>query len=325
MRKILYLFITIIFLSLTSCGKQNFKIINMEEVDGVYQTTIDYDVSYINLNNYVESSSKFDVIYNNEVYSSKYELVFNLSDGDNEFIIKGNNNEIKINFFKNHLVNLDIKDKNGNILYKTDVITNVILDFDHVKQNINVPAGYDWDGSIKISLGGSNLYIDGLFQDINIVADTSMIPIFTPKEYEVNVSDELGRTESYVSKVKTGEEITFEIEGLPGYEFKGVYAKDELIEEGDVYHPDMGTEFVIKYEPINYHITYLYDDKEEVVDILYGNKIPEFTPTKKGHSFNGWRLNNQEFNDDVYKHLEDITLTGEFIPNKYVIYYTNIL
>lgn len=325
MRKILYLFITIIFLSLTSCGKQNFKIINMEEVDGVYQTTIDYDVSYINLNNYVESSSKFDVIYNNEVYSSKYELVFNLSDGDNEFIIKGNNNEIKINFFKNHLVNLDIKDKNGNILYKTDVITNVILDFDHVKQNINVPAGYDWDGSIKISLGGSNLYIDGLFQDINIVADTSMIPIFTPKEYEVNVSDELGSTESYVSKVKTGEEITFEIEGLPGYEFKGVYAKDELIEEGDVYHPDMGTEFVIKYEPINYHITYLYDDKEEVVDILYGNKIPEFTPTKKGHSFNGWRLNNQEFNDDVYKHLEDITLTGEFIPSKYVIYYTNIL
>ena len=150
MRKILYLFITIIFLSLTSCGKQNFKIINMEEVDGVYQTTIDYDVSYINLNNYVESSSKFDVIYNNEVYSSKYELVFNLSDGDNEFIIKGNNNEIKLNFFKNHLVNLDIKDENGNILYKTDVITNVILDFDHVKQNINVPAGYDWDGSIKI-------------------------------------------------------------------------------------------------------------------------------------------------------------------------------
>ena len=99
MRKILYLFITIIFLSLTSCGKQNFKIINMEEVDGVYQTTIDYDVSYINLNNYVESSSKFDVIYNNEVYSSKYELVFNLSDGNNEFIIKGNNNEIKLNFF----------------------------------------------------------------------------------------------------------------------------------------------------------------------------------------------------------------------------------
>lgn len=325
MRKIIYLSIAIVLLFLSSCGKQNFKIKNMECVNDVYQTTIDHDIAYINLNNYVESSSKFEVVYKNQVYSSQYELVFSLSDGDNEFIIRGRNNEIKLAFFKNHYVNLDIVDENGNLLYQMDTITNVILDFDHVKQNINVPAGYDWDGTIKISLGGSNLYIDGLFQNINITADTSMIPIFTPKEYEVNVSDEFGSTESYVSKVKTGEEITFEIEGLPGYEFKGVYAKDELIEEGSTYHPDMGTEFIIKYEPIKYQITYQYDNKEEVVDILYGNKIQEFIPVKTGHTFSGWTLNDKKFSDDIYMHTSNITLKGEFKANKYYIYYTNIL
>ena len=78
----------------------------------------------------------------------------------------------------------------------------------------------------------------------------SIIPIFEPLEYELNIEQSInnGSNQSFVTKVKTGDELTFEIEGVPGYEFIGVYAKDDLIEEGTTYHPDMGTEFIIKYQ-----------------------------------------------------------------------------
>lgn len=325
MKKLFFMLIVLVGF-LYGCTVQQLSIKNMEEIEGEYYTELPQDTIYIDLNNYVTCNTKYDVMYNGKAYSSDYELIFNLEDGENDFEIIGKNRTEILHFFKNHYVKLDFVDEFGNKLMEMDTITNVILDFNHVKQNMNVPAGYDWDGTVKISLGGSNLYVDGLFQNINITADMSIIPIFEPLEYDLNFEQNIGNgyNQSFITKVKTGDEISFEIEGVPGYEFIGVYAKDELIEEGTTYHPDMGTEFVIKYQPNVYEITYIYLDEEKRVPILYDSEIKEFIPKIQGYTFNGWLLNDTPFNDTIYTYTKSIELVADLTPNKYQIILSSV-
>ncbi|MBR6515240.1 MAG: InlB B-repeat-containing protein [Bacilli bacterium] len=324
MKKLLFILIGLVCF-LYGCTVQQISIKNMEKIEGEYYEDLPQDTIYIDLNNYVSCNTKYEVEYNGKTYSSDYELIFNLEDGENDFKIIGNKTTEVLHFFKNHYVKLDFIDEFGNPLMQMDTITNVVLDFNHVKQNMNVPAGYDWDGTVKISLGGSNLYVDGLFQNINITADMSIIPIFEPLEYELNIEQSInnGSNQSFVTKVKTGDELTFEIEGVPGYEFIGVYAKDDLIEEGTTYHPDMGTEFIIKYQPNVYEITYKYLNEEKRVPVLYDGEIKEFIPEIKGYTFNGWLFNGDSFSDKIYTYTESIELVADLTPNKYQIIFAN--
>ena len=106
MKKLFFMLIVLVGF-LYGCTVQQLSIKNMEEIEGEYYTELPQDTIYIDLNNYVNCNTKYDVMYNGKTYSSDYELIFNLEDGENDFEIIGKNRTEILHFFKNHYVKLD--------------------------------------------------------------------------------------------------------------------------------------------------------------------------------------------------------------------------
>ena len=81
MKKLFFMLIVLVGF-LYGCTVQQLSIKNMEEIEGEYYTELPQDTIYIDLNNYVTCNTKYDVMYNGKTYSSDYELIFNLEDGE---------------------------------------------------------------------------------------------------------------------------------------------------------------------------------------------------------------------------------------------------
>ena len=65
------------------------------------------------------------------------------------------------------------------------------------------------------------------------------------------------------------------------------------------------------------------DNTAKIVEITYNDIIEEFIPTKQGYTFTGWKLDDIIFSNEKYEFYENITLSGNFIPNIYEITYDN--
>lgn len=314
MKKVLFVFIFLLMFYISSCNESSIRIINMEEKNGEYFLIVDKTTYSILLTDYVESNHtyKVETIPNNLKITSTSVL---LEDGENIIIIKQDDKEFTLHFFKEYDVTIELVDENNKQLYQFETLVNSSLNYEELKSNITVPEGYEWDGSVIYNGEEKNV------NEITASLSIKLAVIFKPIIYKITINDNLGLNNEYTLDVEIGQLLEFNIPNVDGYKFLGVYVNDTLIEEGSMYSPNMGTNFTICYEPNVYKITYLYNNEEKVIDILYGSQIEEFIPSIVGYKFINWQLNGEEFEVNIYKYLSDITLTANLEPNVYKITY----
>ncbi|MBE6131577.1 MAG: hypothetical protein E7183_07625 [Erysipelotrichaceae bacterium] len=314
MKKSLFIFAFLFLCFISSCKESSIKIVNMEEKNGEYYLTVDKIVNFITITDYVETSQTYII----ETIPNDLKIIASsiyLEDGENIIIIKQDDKEFILHFFKEYDVTVELVDKNNNCLYQFETLINTSLSYDEIISNISIPEGYEWDGSVIYN--DEVKYID----EITVLLSVKLTVIFKPINYKITINDNLGFNNEYILDVETGKILEFNIPNVEGYKFLGVYANDTLIEEGSVYSPKMGTKFTIYYEPLSFKITYLYNNEEKVVDVLYDGVIEKFIPDKKGYAFVYWELNKEEFSDIVYNYTNDIILTAKFEPLSFKITY----
>ncbi len=82
------------------------------------------------------------------------------------------------------------------------------------------------------------------------------------------------------------------------------------------------------YTPVSYTVTFIYDNNEKQVKVTENETVESFTPEKDGYTFDGWYLNDQEF-DFATKITSNIELTAKFTrkiePLEYVLLATILL
>ena len=314
MRKLLFIFVFLLLFLISSCNESSIKIINMEEKNGEYCLTVGKSVNLININDYVETNQKFII----ETIPNDLKIVaasVYLEDGENIIIIKQDDKEFTLHFFKEYDVTIELVDENNNHLYQFEMLVNTSLSYEEIITNINIPEGYEWDGSVIYNGEEKNI------EEITFLSSTKLTLIFKPLNYSITIIDNLGIIDEYSINIITGQLLELNIPNVDGYKLLGVYANNKLIEEYTVYSPNMGTNFTIYYEPTVYKITYLYNNEEKVVDIQYGSQIEEFIPNVEGYKFVNWQLNGEVFEESIYKYLSDITLSAKFEPLSFQITY----
>ena len=152
--------------------------------------------------------------------------------------------------------------------------------------------------------------------------DIDIYAIFTPILYTVRFCDESGK-EISSSSVEFGKTIeSGTANDKVGYTFKGWMLSKDGIEKDIVEFP-----YVVKSElsfyPLysinSYTISFDSQGGEAVgsITLNYGEKVSEpATPTKEGHSFDGWYLNGGKYEFGTMP-AENINLIAEWTPNKY--------
>lgn len=317
MKKILFIFVFLFLCFISSCNESSIKIVNMEEKNGEYYLTVDKIANFITITDYVETNQTYIIeTIPNDLKINASSIY--LEDGENIVIIKQDDKEFILHFFKEYDVNIELVDENESSLYQFEVLVNSKLSFDEIQSKINVLDGYFWDGEVIYNNEKVNI------ESLTAVSSMKLTVVLKPKQYQITVKDELNLIDEYTINIGFKENIEFNITEIEGYKFLGVYANEQLIENGMKYSPEMGTTFIMKYEPKTFKITYSYDNKEESVDILYGGTINEFIPIVDGYTFINWELNGNIFDNTIYNFTFDITLYGKFEVNTYNIFYQNI-
>lgn len=317
MKKNLFIFVFLFLIFISSCNESSIKIVNMEEKNGEYYLTVDKIANFITITDYVETSQTYII----ETIPNDLKIIASsiyLEDGENIIIIKQDDKEFILHFFKEYDVNIELVDENESSLYQFEVLVNSKLNFDEIQSKINVLDGYFWDGEVIYNNEKVNI------ESLIAVSSMKLTVVLKPKQYQITIKDELNLIDEYTINIGFKENIEFNITEIEGYKFLGVYVNEQLIENGMKYSPEMGTTFIMKYEPKTFKITYSYDNKEESVDILYGGTINEFIPIVDGYTFINWELNGNIFDNTIYNFTYDITLHGKFEVNTYNIFYQNI-
>ena len=313
MKKI-YILITI-FLSLfiVSCNKKTIEIKNMNELNGEYYKTIDETVEFIIITDYVDASSTYIVETIPELEVNG-QLTY-LKNGDNLFIIKFDNKEYKLHFYKEYKVLVEIYDQLNNELYSFKVSANSNLDFDEIKEQVILSGGYSWDGTV--------IYNEETFNINNLTATSNMklTAVLNLIDYNISIKSDQGLFNDYTITLNTGDIIEVNAPKIKGYEFIGIFDGNELIPEGMKYTPGLGCEFILKYEKEVYQLTYKYDNNKKNINISYNDLIEEFVPTKTGYDFIGWMLNGSVFDKEYFEFTENIVLEAMFTPKNYEISY----
>lgn len=314
MKKILFIFAFLTLLFISSCNKTSIKIINMENKNGEYYLKIDKDVDFISLSDYVSTTDDY------EIETKQHDIKI---DDDSVYLVNGYNNliitqgayEFYLTFYKEYEVTVEFIDDNNNELYSFEVLVNSKINIEDVNSKINIPSGFEWDGLVLFENELVNI------SDIIVEKSIKLTPIYKQLIYDITISNDLGLIDNYKIFLEVGKKIVFDAPNIPGYNFLGLYANNTLINDDDLYNPDMGTSFIVKYEPISFTITYVYNNEEKVENILFGEIIELFIPTVDGYSFINWNLNGEVFENEIYNYTNDIVLTGVFEPLSYQIIY----
>ena len=315
MKNIYFFIVIFMLLFISSCNEKTIEINNMTEIDGEYYQTIDENSEFITITDYVNASNVYVIETHPElkiIASSIY-----LNDGENLIVIKFNNNEYKLHFYKKYKVSIEIYDELNNELYSFKTLANSKLNFSDIEENITIPSGYYWDGTVIYNDETINI------NELNFTKDTKLVAVFTSMSYNITVKSDQDLFDEYTINLNTKDVIEINVPKIPGYVFSGVYANNEIISDGMNYSPNLGTEFIVKYEKEKYILTYQFDNTEKIVEITYNDIIEEFIPTKQGYTFTGWKLDDIIFSNEKYEFYENITLSGNFIPNIYEITYDN--
>ena len=95
MKKITTLLFSLLIIMLVSCQEKigTMKIENMIATNGIYQLTVSDNVKFIDLINYIDYGDEYKIIVNDKEYSSMDQTIFELSNGNNYFTIKSQNQE----------------------------------------------------------------------------------------------------------------------------------------------------------------------------------------------------------------------------------------
>ncbi len=152
--------------------------------------------------------------------------------------------------------------------------------------------------------------------------DIDIYAIFTPILYTVRFCDESGK-EISSSSVEFGNTIeSGTANDKVGYTFKGwMLSKDGT--EKDIVEFPCEVKSELSFYPLYLINSYTisFDSKGgtpvKSITLNYGEKVSEpATPTKEGHSFDGWYLNGVKYEFGTMP-AEDINLIAEWTPNKY--------
>ena len=114
----------------------------------------------------------------------------------------------------------------------------------------------------------------------------------------------------HIAEVAYGDTISlFSLPNKEGYTFSGWSAVPETMPAEDVF---INGAFIP-----NVYKLYCYVDEElvHIVELMYGEYIPQYIPTKEGHTFSGW----SEAPETMP--TEDVTIYGTFTANVYKVYY----
>lgn len=323
MRKFRFIILFISIILLVSCEKTNEKlsINNMNFVNGVYQLEITEDVSNIDIANYVKYTNEYKIVFDNQEFLSSDKTIFTLSKGENSFIIKTFNEEIELLFIKEYtceviLLNEELEEVDSLIIKGGSYLTINSFTIDEITID-----GYFWNGYVKCS-ADLITFEETYIEDIKVENNLYIVPVFVANEYEINLKVD---NQINTIKVKTGQLLELELLSKVGYTFIGWYASDVLLTTETRYSPNLGNEFVAKFEKNSYTITYQYLNYENVVAIEYGEEIDDFVPIIDGYQFDGWYLDSNLFDVDIYSYEEDIVLVAQMMPKEYTITYSNIL
>lgn len=322
MKKITTLLFSLLIIMLVSCQEKigTMKIENMTATNGIYQLTVSDNVKFIDLINYIDYGGEYKIIVNDKEYSSMDQTIFELSNGNNYFTIKSQNQEFKLLFYKEYFVKVIILNNDMIEISSFEISANSkILMNDIIDLNI-IDEGYSWNGEVSYSYDAVT-FEKNYIENISTKEDVYLILNLVANEYEVNLI-----VDDKVSTIKIRLNSLLNLENLnkEGFKFIGWFAKDVLITDDTIYSLELGNEFIAKFEKLNYQLTYKYLDKEKTIEIGYKDEIEEFIPKVDGYTFDGWYYNGEVFNNTLFEFNTDIILTAKFNPNSYKIKYTNI-
>lgn len=229
--------------------------------------------------------------------SERYEPVpkiegnFNLLNPTPNYYTSGNTTMV----FAGWAVSLDAND-GGRIITDTD------------KKSID---GYDWD---RIENGYKSVWADKTEGSIYLADRWAEGHTVT---YDYSDGATPGKTVGVVS----GESITLEtLSGGEGYMFGG-WKEDssgETYNGGFSFKPTTNTTLTAQWK---HRVTYKYDDgstADRMVDVVSGEAITLETPTRSGHTFNGWKAEPGGqilVGEASFKPATNTTLTAQWTQN----------
>lgn len=279
--------------------------------EATYYAYFESDV--IDINEYVNCNKTYEIIYNENVYSSEEKTSFEVFKSVETFFIKAEDKNFRLDFYKNEMVKISIVLPNGSIFESNQLIGSL---YDNVYSLISEEAeklGYMFAGKVNYE-GQNEAYNDVLLTDLQVIEPCKITPICAPKEYEIDI-------DGTIYKIKTGEIMYFPVDFKLGYTFVGF--TNGLV-NGQKYDKDLGTKFNTIYVANEYEITYLYEGKTHVAKQVFDENIDLLEIEVEGYDLKGWLYNGEPFTKDVYDLPLDIELTPLLTPKTFKINFTNI-
>lgn len=146
---------------------------------------------------------------------------------------------------------------------------------------------------------------------------------YEPNEYEITFESNGG---NYLSNIKVDFDSVLSNLPIPfkdGYEFDGWYYNDTLV-NNEIYNYLENVTFEAKWNYVSYNLEYILNDgiADNPDSYNIDSEIIINNPVKKGHTFIGWKINNDLMveNYSISKGtIGNITLEAVYKPNEYVI------
>ena len=302
MKKIVLLILVALTLFLYSCSTETIQI-NLDYNNNQYELVTEDDK--IDLKQFITYSKIYLVNYQDKEYSSNDQLLFNLNDGDNIFVIKVKNEEYQISIIKKYQCNVYIYDDNNTELDILNIMYNEKISSDLIDVNKFTPKGYTWNSIIKVSNDNIN-YEEVNINDYIVKGNAYIKLVYDSNEYEISLID--GENKETI-KIKSGEEITLPVLEKTGYEFRGWFLKDNLFTKKYFDYAD-NIELVAKFKPLEFTIIYKNIDAEYNQTVKYDEEVTLYVPNKKGYIFKYWEYNNEQFTIDKWNILANIELNA---------------
>lgn len=320
MKKIIFILCLLICL-LSGCVESQSYIYfnNLELENDVYYLNVDCKKMQININEYINCSGVYTITFNEKSYNSNINTKFDLVAGENEFLIEFNNNNYKIVIIKAEEIiqtfTINVLDDEYNIISSNEFLTSEFIQIDEIKKLFISKENHELTPYVLYSIDKVN-FDEYLLEEIPYNDTIYLIPIYEKidKVYTIKFIIDNDTTET---NILVGEEIVFPgIKEKEGYEFIGWYVGDKKVEDLCIYELSLGDTFTAKYEAIKYKLIYRYDGEEVIHEYELNDKINLLTLTKTGFIFKGWEYNGEIFNDQIWKYLENITLTPIWESNQ---------